>query len=83
MIARPCPQCGASSDTETLMDPGSQHRRSPGDVSVCFHCADVLEYGRDLALFTCIDPQKIGDRRVVKLRRHLRADIRRRRDARN
>lgn len=47
-----CPTCGKALDAQTRAD-GAQAAPSPGDVSICFYCGELLEFGdRDLVKLT-------------------------------
>jgi hypothetical protein len=45
-----CPMCGRLSTAATSVDRSADPRPTPGDVSLCFGCGEILVYGDDLKL---------------------------------
>lgn len=49
-----CPECGKRNDSARYVQGGGRKRRGPepGDVTICFGCAGILEFDEDLNLVT-------------------------------
>lgn len=63
----PCPSCGREIDAATHAGRGEATPKV-GDVSVCFYCAAVLEYGPGLILLP-LDIETLPIELRAKLRR--------------
>lgn len=61
-----CPTCKTLLDSWTAMDDKSQP--TPGDISVCFECAEVLEFTENLML-KIADADEIAECDFVQLGR--------------
>lgn len=50
----PCPSCGRANDAATNAN-DAKARPKKGDVSICFYCGEILEFGDDLQLHKAVD----------------------------
>ena len=68
---RVCPSCSADLPLQTCISP-EDAEPAPGDVSICFYCAELLVYDDDLNLSVCPedDPYR-NDPLVVRARAEL------------
>lgn len=73
-----CPKCGQLLEAASALDGKSTPR--PEDISLCFYCGEVLQFGSDLRLHVApaglLEELSEEQRRVVAV---LQANIRRRR----
>lgn len=70
----PCPACGAELDGAWATD-GSGERPSPGDVTICIYCAEMLCYTAALGLRPAApdDLYRLGNEAALGLFNVLRA----------
>ena len=70
-----CPKCGLLCDA--ALDPeGSDSKPQQGDISICFKCAAILEFGKDLKLKVCSEDKinKLDTEilvQIVKIRSYI------------
>jgi len=69
-----CPYCGEVVDSaSTLKD--DVPLATPGDMSVCFYCAEVMQFGADFKL------KKMSTREIAALSAEEKADLKQTQDA--
>lgn len=73
-----CPLCGYTLDAATNADSGDKIAPKPGDVTVCFGCAGILEFTEDmgvrLADVATLEPDhRAFVYRVVKLIKEMKS----------
>jgi hypothetical protein len=68
-----CPTCGHKLDAATGLD--HDHKPSPGDLSVCIQCGEILEFDEEIKLIL------ISEGTIEKLDLETMEDLVRTRDA--
>lgn len=61
-----CPGCGAKADATTTVT--GRRAPQPGDVLVCYYCAEVLQVGGDGLWQLCTDEATRSDPTVTGIR---------------
>jgi hypothetical protein len=69
-----CPYCGEVIDSASTLE-GEPPLATPGDMSLCFYCAEVAQFGADFKL------KKMSTREIAMLSPEEAADLKQTQDA--